>query len=378
MLGWLLCAGCAKDHAEEKAQAETRDAGSGPAGSREAGARAPARAGESAAPPREPKPPAAGGGGAIAPVGTTATAVLAPTDAHAAEHGDDAMRGKATFRQSVSSVDLAMMIRGCANPAKAYRVFVKEGSDCSEQTLLGPNRDGGRGEGIALGCFGTAGTGRTTHARANDSSEPWSIGGPARSNVVGHALAVYDPDTMSPLACGVIELDVRTEPQEQPAEAPPVERAAPIAGLCTAQVIVRDSEHPCPDPNEIVKCASEHCDLNACVAVCSDYVDCLMESDEPCSRQFVCDITEPCSDCYSKLQTCALNFCADVYACAAPASPDGPCSKLEACCAMQGEKAEMCLELVQTIKKLSGDPSCVGAMQDWDFSSHLEVPCEFE
>jgi hypothetical protein len=70
-------------------------------------------------------------------------------------------------------------------------------------------------------------------------------------------------------------------------------------------------------------------------------------------------------------------FCADTIACAAPITAGGPCSQLEACCAMQGDAAAMCLDTVHTIEKLSGDPSCYGAMMDWDINAHLAVPCKF-
>jgi hypothetical protein len=45
---------------------------------------------------------------------------------------------------------------------------------------------------------------------------------------------------------------------------------------------------------------------------------------------------------------------------------------------MQGDaEAQACLDTVHMLEKLSGDPSCYGAMRDWDTTAHLKVPCMF-
>jgi hypothetical protein len=74
---------------------------------------------------------------------------------------------------------------------------------------------------------------------------------------------------------------------------------------------------------------------------------------------------------------CSLNYCEDIVACTQP-TPGGPCSKLEDCCRTQGDYADRCLALVHQLGGLSGDPSCLGVMQDWDWNTHLPVPCTYE
>jgi hypothetical protein len=73
-----------------------------------------------------------------------------------------------------------------------------------------------------------------------------------------------------------------------------------------------------------------------------------------------------------------FGFCSDIIHCAPPITPNGPCSKVEACCQSQGDFAARCLALARQLESLGGDPSCVGAMSDWDFNSHLPVPCSWE
>jgi hypothetical protein len=143
-------------------------------------------------------------------------------------------------------------------------------------------------------------------------------------------------------------------------------------------MFVRNNDQPCPDPKALSACAQEHCQLDACVAMCGDYLACTTKEADPCSVAFTCEIDEACSTCQGNVQQCVLNFCAEQIACAAPVAPDGPCSQLIACCGMQGDKAESCLETVRLVEKFSGDPSCFGLMRDWDFFSHLPVPCMFE
>jgi hypothetical protein len=76
-----------------------------------------------------------------------------------------------------------------------------------------------------------------------------------------------------------------------------------------------------------------------------------------------------------------FGFCEDTFRCAAPPTPGGPCTQLEACCATQRDgRAPGCLAFVQRIEKLSGDPSCIGAMHDWDFLTNgaNDPPCAFD
>jgi hypothetical protein len=310
-------------------------------------------------------------------VGAKAIAMLSPTP-HAPGKPEEQISGVATFSQSSITVDLMISFRGCTSYTR-YPVFIQEGSDCSDETLLGARWDSPRGEGITdLGCTGTTSIGRGFYSRSLKADKAWSIGNPARSNLLGHALVVYDPDTLQPIACG----EIMRAPDAAPTSEAPIattEASAAIAGLCLSQTFVRDNDQKCPDPVALAKCAREHCELDACLEEeCADYVACLDQSDDPCSQAFQCEITDACAECQSHMHECVFGFCSEELACAAPVTPGGPCSKLEACCAMQGDEAESCLENVRVLERYSGDPSCYGAMHDWDVNSHLPVPCKFE
>jgi hypothetical protein len=312
-------------------------------------------------------------------LGGFASAKLEPTDA-AAQSDSKPIAGIGTFTETAAGVDLVINVMGCVL-GKTYPVYIQAGTDCSTDTLLGPHWDSPRGEGIAMiACTGTTGLGRTFYTRANRDKKPWTVGNPSASDVLGHALVVYDPSTMQPAACGQI---VRGEPVALDAGAArddttAVALRAQIAGLCVAKMIVRDNTQECPNPAELAKCASDHCALDACLAKCTDYLACLGRAADPCAAAFTCEIDNDCSNCQLDVTMCTFGYCADTVACASPITPGGPCSQLEACCAMQGEGAASCLDTVHAIEKFSGDPSCAGAMQDWDTTAHLPVPCKFK
>jgi hypothetical protein len=310
--------------------------------------------------------------------GAKAVAVLKPTIA-AASLGADPLTGTAMFSQTVSGVDLTIHIVGC-DLGKMYPVFIQEGADCADATLLGAHWDSPRGEGVApITCTGTSGGGRAFYTRSKRDQKPWTIGRPDVSNLLGHVLVLYDPKSLQPIACGEISRTADVAPVAQPTGGvgPGPEIRAQIAGLCLTRSIVRDNVQACPNPIELDKCASEHCELDACVQQCTDYIACLAKDSAPCSVAFTCPIDDACAQCQSRVSSCVFGFCADQIACAAPVTPDGPCSQLEACCAMQGDDAASCLDTVHLLEKLSGDPSCIGVMQDWDANSHLAVPCKF-
>jgi len=44
----------------------------------------------------------------------------------------------------------------------------------------------------------------------------------------------------------------------------------------------------------------------------------------------------------------------------------------------QGDFAPMCFDLVHLLENLGGDINCASAMNDWDFVTHIPVPCEFD
>jgi hypothetical protein len=353
---FLLCA-CARKHGES----------SGAAG-------APAAVSGGAPDASEPVDP-------NAHVGAKAVVTLSPVSP---SDGGTQVGGNGTFSETTDGVDLDLYMHGCA-PGDADPVAILAGGDCSAETLLGAHWDSPRGDGLtALMCVGTTGGGRDFYTRAKADAKAWTIGDPTASNLLGHALVIYDPDSLEPLACGVIthapDVEVLPMPAigKEPDAGTKVEAQAVLAGLCIARGIVRDNNKPCPDPGELTKCAREHCELDACVPQCGDFLACLEPSDDVCQAQYKCAMSDACVSCQSKTISCVLGFCADEIACASPVAPDGPCSQLEACCAMQGDAAEMCLNTVHLLETLSGDPSCYGAMMDWDANAHYAVPCRFK
>jgi hypothetical protein len=313
--------------------------------------------------------------------GTKAIAKLAQVGDAAPDAGR-ALSGTGRFTVTESGVDLAILFNGCPSTVE-FRLFIQKGTDCSAGTLAGPHWNGAHGEGIPdVPCIGVSGQGRGAISRAKDDAAPWSIGGSSESDVLGHALVAYDRDSGKPLACGVIMLDDSAPPAASSdagaASDVSLLGRAQIAGLCLGNSLVRDNKQQCPDPKELSACAQEHCQLDSCIAMCADYLACTTKADDPCSVAFTCEIDQDCSRCQGSVQMCVFSFCAEQISCAAPSTPDGPCSQLRACCALQGDMADSCLELVKMIEKISGDPSCRGVMSDWDFVAHLPVPCMFE
>jgi hypothetical protein len=314
-------------------------------------------------------------------VGAKATVTLTPVSS--ADAGSQ-VGGTATFSETADGVDLDLYLSGCA-VGSADPIVIQAGSDCSAESVLGAHWDSPRGDDISpLMCVGTTGGGRDFYTRLKSDKKPWTIGEPAGSDLLGHAVVVYDSNSLEPIACGVITraADVSALPvagtgTEQDAGVKPEARAV-LAGLCLARAIVRDNAQPCPDPGELAECASEHCELDACVAQCTDFLACVQPQDDVCQAQFSCTMNQACADCQAHTTSCVLGFCSNKVACAAPVAPDGPCSQLEACCAMQGDAAAMCLDTVHLLETLSGDPSCYGAMMDWDVNAHYAVPCRFK
>jgi hypothetical protein len=369
VLSWgvaaLVLSACAKEHGEKpeiKAQA-----GEGAAGGLSA-----AEGGRLAKPAKQPAPPKKAGKAGVP--GTKAVAKLEPVDG-----APDEVRGNADFVVTDDGVDFSVLMRNCKGNDRA-QMFVLEGSDCSAATLAGPHWGGSRGEGIPeVACLGVSGQGRVALTRSSAGDAAWSIGTAKDSDLLMHALAYYDAASGAPIACGVITLD-ETEPAGIPDSVKdvPLLGRAQIAGLCFGGLVGRSNDQACPDPKELTECAAAHCQLDACVAKCSDFLACTTKEKDPCSVAFTCDIDNPCAECQGEIQSCMFTFCTDVVACAAPPTPDGACSKLVACCNLQGDMSDGCLQVVRALEKLSGDPSCMGAMHDWDFFSHLPVPCMFE
>lgn len=294
---------------------------------------------------------------------------------------DGTLYGVAKFNVTTSGVDLSLNTFNCGM-GKAIQLYVQEGRDCSPETIAGERWDGARGAGVpVVTCLTINNIGRLAYSRPNEDKKPWSIGGSPASDLLGHALVAYDANSGTPLACGVVmradEPVVSPPTKTSPSKTPLAQRAV-IAGMCVANIIVRDNLQKCPDPKALTACADEHCNLEACVQKCANYLACTAQAEDPCSVAATCEVDDACGTCNSEVVQCGFMFCADVIACAAPPTPGGPCSQLEACCAQQGDEAMSCLSTVQLLAKLSGDASCLGAIHDWDFFSHLPVPCTFQ
>jgi hypothetical protein len=325
---------------------------------------------------------------------------VAPTDSGALDGGpNDAgpldaasaapIVGTATFAAVTSGVDLTISITGCAwsGPfGTGYPVRIHEGMDCSVAGVSSADWDTTRGEGISnLSCTGTSGVGLDHYSRSNGDAKPWSVGGAAASNIVGHVLVVHDPNTMQPLACGAIVLGQGPASGDGGAGATGsvkygVGLLAQLAGLCLFQsFVVADASPDCPDPRKVAACACEHCNLSACIPACSAYSACLAGQADGCASS--CSPDPSCESCLNPMSQCMFGFCEDTFQCAPPPTPGGPCTELEACCATQRDgRAPGCLAFVQGIEKLSGDPGCLGTMHDWDFLTNgvNDPPCIFD
>jgi hypothetical protein len=325
--------------------------------------------------------------------GPVATAELvplaAPTDAgdvgaDAADAGDgDAgaaalIQGTATFEMTRSGVDLTIRVTGCAN-GPPYPVVIHAGSDCATAMSQGPIWDAPRGQGITgLICAGNSTNGALHYTRAASDPEAWTVGGASPTDVAGHVLLLLDPVTTQPVACGAIVLrpDADAGGAPGPLAVPRLAVLAQAAGLCQLGTYAPDASS-CPDPGRLVDCACTHCDLSACLASCSDYVTCLQGESATCAND--CPKAPACSDCLSRMGECEIGFCLDVVGCATP-TPGGPCSRLEACCELQGPRAQGCLYAVHLAGALGGDTTCTGLMSDWDFMTNgaFDPPCNFD
>jgi hypothetical protein len=290
--------------------------------------------------------------------------------------------GSASFTATRAGVDLLVVISNCEK-GFTYQLAILEGRDCTSSAL----RDAAWAMGGALprvGCLGTGGA-RGSHSQPSSGANPWTIGGPASSNLLGHAFVVRSADGAQPLACGVITADQSAPTSEAgPADAGAnadasglrAEVLAQLAGICLARKVNPKVGPGCPDPQAFARCAEEHCALSACAAACADYSACLQQSADVCKSG--CSMTQPCGDCSNRTTRCAIDYCAGMLACATTVTPGGPCSKVEACCAKQGERAEQCLTLVHQAEQLSGDGSCMGLILDQDFNGNIGVGCSWD
>jgi len=313
--------------------------------------------------------------GTAGDVFASAQAVLAPLSA-ATDTADLPLEGTATWRTTLIGIDLEIAIRGCT--AGPYPIEILEASDCSSISLQAPAWGQGRGTGIP-GLLCTTGEGRLSYSRSPERKDTWTIGGPLVSEVVGHALVVRDPKTLAPRACGVIERapDVVRVALPAASAALRLETRSALVGLCLSRQFSNTSEG-CPDAQALLDCASVHCDVGSCLQACQDFTSCLEQSSDTCVAMSTCVASPECGLCQSQLLSCSLGFCAEHSFCAPPLTADGPCSKLEGCCLLQGAGAAACLTTYQTLVTAGGDVNCMSAMSDWDVVAHFHVPCRFE
>lgn len=327
--------------------------------------------GERSAGPHVDASTAAEAGAAI--VGERAVAVLrslarAPLDA-AASAPARAISGTATFTVTASDVQLAILLRGCG-ASELLSVYIDEARSCAEAAEN--KRPWTRGE--TLMTVGCTAFGESRTMRGHTAALPWTIGGPSASDLLAHAVMVRDRNTDEPLACGEIaRADALTPVDDDPSVA--IEIKAQLSGLCTGRLITRGANRGCPDAQQLVECAAAQCDLHRCVRECGEFIACLSQASDVCAND--CGIDEACSKCTSSLAQCTFSHCRELFECAPPPTPGGPCDELEACCARQRTNSVPCYLGLEQLKRLSGDPSCAGALVDWDFLTNIanDPPC---
>lgn len=285
--------------------------------------------------------------------------------------------GKATFTTTSEGVDVAVIIKNC-RAAYIYPVSMYDGSCADLQATTKP-WDGDRGNvKVNTFCLGAPGE-RVYDSRPKSDPKRWTVGGPSASNLVGRAIAVLDPETHEPLACGTIALPDGGVLEAAPdaMELPSTSVIAQVAGIC---LLGHPQGEPdggvaCPDPTKVADCALVHC-VAGCLSECSEYIACL-ESSPMCTNSCVPEAA--CNKCLDGVQ-CAYGHCRKEFSCAPPPTPNGPCSEFRACCMRQGPLMDSCLLYANQLEELSGDPSCLGAIHDWDvnFNFVYRSPCDPE
>lgn len=107
--------------------------------------------------------------------------------------------GGALLTEVPTGTQLDMQLSNCV-VGKSYPVSILDGASCT-----GPHWGMARGEGIPDVVCNDMGL-KSSYLRAhNDVSTRWTIGDDSASDVLGHALVVYDADNRTKVvACGVI------------------------------------------------------------------------------------------------------------------------------------------------------------------------------
>lgn len=310
-------------------------------------------------------------------VGAQAFSALAPVGAADAT---PPMSGSATFRATTAGVDLTLSFTGCEfNTFYAVQLYDAPSCD-SALSQIARGDDRGRDGVPSVGCTGTSGFALVRYSRENGDALPWTIGdAPSATNLVGRALVIQQRDAPThALACGMIARgpDVPAADADG-ASLPPVAVSAELTGFCAFNPVLSSGGASCTTAQKAVDCATVHCDLAGCLGVCADHVTCVEGQSDVCAASGTCQPSSACAGCMEGLENCMIGFCFASLACAMP-TPGGPCSKLEACCNQQGKFAEGCLDGIHALEALGGDPSCSSAMTDWDFNTHLAVPCPWD
>ena len=306
----------------------------------------------------------------------TATATLGSLSASS---GTESVSGTATFVATRSGVDLSVVMRGCSGAAeKPIRIL--EARNCSDVNVESASWSDERGRGIpgVLCTSGSSGEGVLRYSRRAALPEHWTIGNGSTHDVVGHAVALFDPATGMPTACGVIERGADRTLVALPAEneSPSTDARAQLAGLCIARLTAGGTGGACADAAAITTCAAEHCELGAASNSARASPRALDASPDPCNA--TCEASAACAECQDAATSCAFGFCGAQMCAPAIPKPDGPCSQLLACCALQGAGAGSCIEISRLLANVGGEASCLSALADWDVVSHMHVPCNTE
>lgn len=300
-----------------------------------------------------------------------ALALLEPLAAESGEEPAVTVLGEAVLWEHGPAVTLRLDIEAC-KPGAMYQARLQDGSDCSDRTLAADAWSAGEGIGV-FGCLPN-GSFIKYYARRADSDQPWTISGSPRTNVVGHALVLTDVSSGRAAACGVIKRAPDAPLQETTdTVGPTVQIRGAIAGVCVFDRQVAKVKPGCPDFAAATACASTYCELNRCIDSCAEYVKCLaqMRGVDICVAAYSCELSDACASCQSEVVRCEVDLCLDTLSCAEPPTPDGPCSKLEACCSMDDADSASCLDFSKNLAHF-GDTECQHALDNW---KRIGKPC---
>ena len=310
-----------------------------------------------------------------------ALATIEPTIA--AERGETtpiSLFGQGALWEHGQSVTLRLDIQGC-KPGTLYQARIQAGSDCSDKTLTGAVWSGG--DGIdTLRCPGTGAAIRKHYARQAEYDKPWTIGGSRETNVVGHALVLFEVESGQHVSCGVIERAPDAPPSETTdSEGPSLQVRGALAGVCIFDRLVGNKVTPdCPDYATAVACATTRCELNRCLDTCATSVKCLAQARglDVCMAAFTCEPTDACGQCQSDVLRCEVDVCLDKLSCSGPARQDGACSQLLKCCMRDNENPASCLDFAEQLMRFSGEAECQRLIDDWNVRGDRNMPCEVE